>query len=100
MKLLRAGDIIINMEQVFAIKDEGGNSVTLFFANTHKLDENDSRFSMTFFNHGANLIRNWLKRMGIHDLTTETPCFYVGLHPGNNSDYTTEELHKLYKNKS
>lgn len=97
MKLVRAGDIIINMDQLFAIKDDGGDTITLFFANTVTLDDNSSPSSITLFDEGAYLMRNWIKRMGIHDLTSETPYFYVGLHPDNTSDYTTEELHKLGK---
>ena len=97
MKLVRAGDIIINMDQLFAIKDEGEDTVTLFFSSSVTSDNGNLPSSITFCDEGAYLMRNWIKRMGIHDLTNETPFFNTVVHTETEEDYTTEEAFRLGK---
>ena len=69
MKLLRVGDVILNMEQLLAVKDNG-NQVVVFFAGSSL---SSKILSVTFDGNNCDLLRIWLGRNGVNDLSKETP---------------------------
>lgn len=70
MKLVRIGDVILNMDNIIAIKDNG-DKIILFFAGS----SSDNILSTTLEGENAFHIRKWLSRNGVNDLSTETPKF-------------------------
>lgn len=71
MKLLRVGDIILNMEQLIAVKDVG-NQMVVFFAGSSSTTK---ILSVTLNGRNSELLRIWLGRIGVNDLSKETPTF-------------------------
>ncbi len=88
MKLLRIGNIILNMEQLLAIKDEDSQMI-LFFAGSSEANV----LSATLEGENCELMRGWLGRNGVNDLSTETPTFSWILQPPH-VDYTKTETHR------
>ncbi|MEK9149013.1 MAG: hypothetical protein AAB267_03085 [Candidatus Desantisbacteria bacterium] len=70
MKLIRMGNIILNMEQLLAVRDNGDEMV-VFFAGSSSSEVP----SITFVGKSCQLVRAWLGRNGVNDLSTETPKF-------------------------
>lgn len=74
MKLVRIGDVILNMEQLLAVRDNGQEMV-VFFAGSSSSEV----LAITFVGENCQLMRAWLGRTGVNDLSTETPKFDWGL---------------------
>jgi hypothetical protein len=74
MKLVRIGDVILNMEQLLAVKDNGEEMALVFAGSFHS-----NFLSIVFIGENCRLMRAWLGRNGVNDLSTETPKFNWGL---------------------
>ncbi|MHB8871926.1 MAG: hypothetical protein ACYC5G_05735, partial [Candidatus Doudnabacteria bacterium] len=70
MKLVRIGNVILNMDNIIAVKDNG-EQIILFFAGS----TSENILSTTLDGENALQIRKWLCRNGVNDLSTETPKF-------------------------
>lgn len=74
MKLVRIGDIILNMDQILAVRDNGDKIVVIFIGST-----SSEVLSISFEGENRQLLRAWLGRNGVNDLSTETPALDWGL---------------------
>lgn len=88
MKLVRVGNVILNMEQLLAIKDEGSQMV-LFFAGSSE----EKVLSVTLEGGNCQLMHGWLSRAGVNDLSTENPILDWFLQPPT-VDYNKTESHR------
>lgn len=88
MKLVRIGNVILNMEQLLAIKDEG-IQMFLFFAGSSK----EKVLSITLEGENCELMHGWLSRNGVNDLSTENPIIDWFLQPPI-VDYNKSESHR------
>lgn len=88
MKLVRIGSVILNMEQLLAIKDEG-NQMFLIFAGSSK----ENVISIKLEGDNCNLMHGWLSRNGVNDISTENPIFDWFLQPPT-VDYNKTESHR------
>jgi hypothetical protein len=70
MKLVRIGNVILNMDNIIAVKDNG-EQIILFFAGS----TSGNILSTILEGENALQIRKWLSRSGVNDLSTETPKF-------------------------
>lgn len=68
MKLVRIGDVILNMEQLLAVKDNGMEMIVYFSGSSPT-----KVLSVSFYKENCQLIRAWLGRNGVNDISTETP---------------------------
>lgn len=68
MKLVRIGNVILNMEQLLAIKDEG-IQMFLFFVGSSK----EKVLAVTLEGENCELMHGWLSRNGVNQLSTENP---------------------------
>jgi len=73
MKLLRIGDLILNMDQVEVIVVED-DAVHVFFAGGVP---DGSRHQLTIREDGKKHFLAWLNRQGVHDLSAEHPEWQV-----------------------
>lgn len=89
MKLLRIGNVVLNMEQLLAIQDEGTQMI-LAFSGSSSLNV----LSVTLSGKNCQLLRAWLGRNGVNDLSTESPAFNWILNPPRD-DYRTTESSKI-----
>jgi len=76
VKLLKIGDVILNMDQLLAIKDQG-DQMLIFFAGS----SSSNLLSITLEGDNCQLMRLWLGRNGVNDLSTETPLLNWNLNP-------------------
>lgn len=94
MRLLRTGELILNMDQLIAIRDTADEMILIFGRCASEGD--DSRaLLLSFSGEGRERLRTWLGRMGVHDLTTETPGSLLGsLHAEapTHSDAQVDEI--------
>jgi hypothetical protein len=73
MRLVRLGNVVVNMDHLLAIDDRGGRLVVMFAcASSSKplaivLDQDD-----------CHVLRAWLQRVGVNNLLRETPSFDWG----------------------
>jgi len=88
VKLLRIGNITLNMEHLLAIKDEDSQMI-LFFAGSSEANV----LSVTLEGDNCPLMRAWFGRNGVNDLSTETPVFNWILQPPT-VDYNKTESHR------
>ena len=70
MKLVRIGNIILNMDQLLAVKDEG-LKMFLFFAGSSE----KNIISVKLEDENYKMMHYWLNRIGVNDLSTEDPEF-------------------------
>ncbi len=89
MKLVRIGNIILNMGQSLAIKDEDSQMV-LFFGGSSETNV----LSVTLKGDNCELMRAWLSRNGVNDLSTETPTL-DWIWQSSAVDYNKSESHKV-----
>lgn len=89
MKLVRIGDVVFNMDQLLAVKDEG-SQMLLFFAGS----SNENVLSATLEGESCQLMRNWLNRCGVNNLATENPIFNWLQQPPT-VDYNKTESHRV-----
>lgn len=68
MKLLRVGDLVLNMDQVDFITLED-DAVHLVFGGNGAPEAQQ----FTFRGEGREYFLAWLRRQGVHDLSTEHP---------------------------
>jgi hypothetical protein len=83
MKLVRIGELILNMEQLLAARDTA-DQILLFFAGS----SSSQVLSVAFVGDNCQLMRAWLGRNGVNDLSTETPKFDWGRLSSNSADGT------------
>jgi len=76
MKLVRLGNIIVNMERLIAVRDDG-HLMTLIFSGDVSQERSDHSSFLTVEGEACDLLRQWLTRVGIQELTSESP-----VHPG------------------
>lgn len=67
MKLVRIGNLIINMEQVIAIQDEE-TELELMFGGSSEYD-----FSIRLEGKAYSQMKSWLGRNGVNELSNESP---------------------------
>ena len=70
MKLVKIGDVILNMDNLLAVKDNGEQMI-VFFAGS----SSENVLSMTLDGESSVQMRLWLHRVGVNDLSTESPKF-------------------------
>lgn len=68
MKLVRFGDVTINMHHLLAVKD-GGDQMEVHFVGSSTAQ----RLSIRLDGEPCRAMRAWLSRCGVNDLATEQP---------------------------
>ncbi len=101
MKLVRVGKLILNMDHVVAIVEET-DGMTMFFSSQANAPTNDGLALVTFEGELCQLMRLWLIRNGLHDLSSETPSVLwpnLTTHRLSSSASTESTEHSLRKEK-
>ncbi len=75
MVLLKSGNLIVNMDRLIAVNDEGHQMTLLFQGGTAPSGDGDRPLPVVIQAAEAQLMRLWLGRMGVHDLKTEAAIF-------------------------
>ncbi len=71
MKLVRIGNIILNMEQLIAVQQTEQQLILAFLG----LDKNNRLLSITLEGESSLQMQIWLNRNGVNDLSKEIPAF-------------------------
>jgi hypothetical protein len=104
VKLLRAGALVLNMDQLIAVRDEGDHICLVFASGAQEGDSGSGSLSFSLEGPNCDAFRMWLTRMGVHDLSAETPLTFgwpsVFQSPGSGGKIDTEEASVLYSRKS
>jgi len=73
MKMVRVGNMIVNMEHLVAVRDEGDLMTLIFSGEVVSQERSDHSSVLTFKGEACDLLRQWLTRVGIQELTSESP---------------------------
>ncbi|MBI1937309.1 MAG: hypothetical protein HYS25_04220 [Ignavibacteriales bacterium] len=69
MKLVRIGNMILNMEQLIAVQQNEQQLILVFLG----LDKNNKLLSLTLEGESSLQMQIWLNRNGVNDLSAESP---------------------------
>lgn len=70
MKLVKIGKVILNMENILAVKESNGE-IILFFTGS----SSEKVLSITLEGENALQMLAWLNRNGVNDFSTESPTW-------------------------
>ena len=101
MKLVRVGTLVLNMDHVVAIVEKV-DSMTMLFSSQTNVPTNDGPALVTFEGELCQLMRHWLVRNGLHDLSSETPSVLwpdLTAHRLSSATSTENTEHSLSKDK-
>lgn len=89
MKLVKIGNIILNMEQLLAVRDDGVEMLLIFAGSSE-----EKVLSVTLGGTNYQLMQGWLSRCGVNDLSTENPLL-DWIFEATNADHNRTESRRF-----